>query len=87
MVATAMALVAFAANAQQSNFTGPNGQYQGSTYNYGRSTTFTDRNGQFSGSSIQNGNTTNFYDRNGHFTRSVTRPSTDASSRGTDEIH
>jgi hypothetical protein len=59
----ALALAALPAHAEQRNFTGPNGPYQGNAYDYGRSTTFTDRNGQFSGSAIQSGNTTNFYDR------------------------
>jgi len=70
----ALALAALPAHAEQRNFTGPNGSYQGNAYDYGRSTTFTDRNGQFSGSAIQSGNTTNFYDRNGRFQGSVTRP-------------
>jgi hypothetical protein len=68
------ALVATIAHAEQRNFTGANGSYQGSAYDFGRSTTFTDRNGQFSGSAIQSGNTTNFYDRNGRYQGSITRP-------------
>jgi hypothetical protein len=69
-----LVLVATIARAEQRNFTGPNGQYQGSAFDYGRSMTFTDRNGQFSGSAIQSGNATNFYDRNGRYRGSVTRP-------------
>jgi len=75
----ALALAALPAHAEQRNFAGPNGNSQGSAYDYGRSTTFTDRKGQVSGSSIQNGNTTTFYDRNGHYQGTVTRPSTSTS--------
>ena len=49
---------------------GPDGKYQGSVHDYGR--TYTDRIGQFTGSAINNGNgTTSFFNRNGNFTRSA----------------
>src|SRR5262245_43167598 len=51
---------------------GPDGKYQGSVFDYGRTQTYTDRNGHFVGSSINNGNgTTSFYGRNGNFTGSA----------------
>jgi hypothetical protein len=73
LVLATAALAALPGHAEQRNFTGANGSYQGSAYDYGRSTTFTDRDGNFFGTSIQNGNTTTFYDRNGRFQGSVTR--------------
>jgi hypothetical protein len=72
-MATVMVIVPFAAHAQQSNFTGPNGQYQGSAFNNGRSTTFTDRNGRFAGSSITHGNKTDFFDARGRYQGTTTR--------------
>jgi hypothetical protein len=68
-----LVLVTTMAHAQQ-RITGANGSYQGSAYDYGRSTTFTDRKGQFSGSALQSGNRADFYDRNGRYQGSVTRP-------------
>src|SRR5215471_16470489 len=51
---------------------GPDGKYQGSVFDYGRTQTYTDRNGQFTGSAIKNGNgTTSFFGRNGSFTGSA----------------
>ena len=57
--------------AQQTPIYGPDGKYQGSVFNYGRTQTYTDRNGHFSGSAINNGNgTTSYYRRNGNFSGS-----------------
>ena len=51
---------------------GPDGKYQGSVHDYGRTQTYTDRSGHFTGSAINNGNgTTSFFNRNGNFTRSA----------------
>ena len=36
--------------AQQTPIYGPDGKYQGSVFNYGKTQTYTDRNGHFSGS-------------------------------------
>ena len=51
---------------------GPDGKYQGSVFNYGKTQTYTDRSGQFSGSAINNGNgTTSFYGPRGNFSGSA----------------
>jgi hypothetical protein len=51
---------------------GPDGKYQGSVFDYGRTQTYTDRNGQFNGSAVNNGNgTTSFFNRNGQFNGSA----------------
>ena len=51
---------------------GPDGKYQGSVFDYGKTQTYTDRDGHFTGSAINNGNgTTSFYGRDGNFTGSA----------------
>ena len=51
---------------------GPDGKYQGSVHDYGRTQTYTDRSGHFTGYAINNGNgTTSFFNRNGNFTGSA----------------
>lgn len=66
-----MAMRPAPAMAQQTPIYGPDGKYQGSVFNYGRTQTYTDRNGHFSGSAINNGNgTTSYYRRNGNFSGS-----------------
>jgi len=51
---------------------GPDGKYQRSVFDYGRTQTYTDRNGQFNGSAVSNGNgTTSFFNRNGQFSGSA----------------
>ena len=51
---------------------GPDGKYQGSVFDYGRTQTCTDRNGHFNGSSVNNSNgTTSFFNRNGQFSGSA----------------
>jgi hypothetical protein len=62
------------AQAQQRNFTGPNGNYRGSAFTHGNSITFTDERGRFSGSTITHGNTTSIYDAAGRYQGSVTTP-------------
>ena len=67
-----MAMRPAPAMAQQTPIYGPDGKYQGSVFNYGRTQTYTDRNGHFSGSSINNGNgTMSFYGPRGNFTGSA----------------
>src|SRR5262245_22646091 len=47
---------------------GPDGKYQGSVFDYGRTQTYTDRNGRFTGSAIHNGNgTTSYYGPRGQY--------------------
>jgi hypothetical protein len=77
IVATAAALVAFQAHAQQQrSFTDHNGRFDGSAVTRGNSTTFTDRNGRFDGTTIRNSNgTTSTYDARGHFVGSSTNTS------------
>ena len=61
-----------AARAGETPIYGPDGNYQGSVFDYGKTQTYTDRNGHFSGSSINQGNgTTSFFSRNGQFTGSA----------------
>src|SRR5262247_4936079 len=51
---------------------GPDGKYQGSVFDYGRTQTYMDRSGHFTGSAVNNGNgTTSFYGRDGNFTGSA----------------
>jgi hypothetical protein len=58
--------------AQQTPIYGPDGKYQGSVYDYGKTQTYTDRNGHFTGSAVNNGNgTRSFFNRNGNFTGSA----------------
>src|SRR5215510_8747852 len=64
-----MAMRPAPAMTQQTPIYGPDGKYQGSVFNYGRTQTYTDRNGHFSGSSINNGNgTTSYYGSRGNVT-------------------
>jgi hypothetical protein len=51
---------------------GPDGKYQGSVFDYGRTQTYTDRDGHFTGSAVNNGNgTTSFFNRSGQFSGSA----------------
>jgi len=43
------------ARAGETPIYGPDGKYQGSIFDYGRTKTYTDRNGHFAGSSIMKG--------------------------------
>jgi hypothetical protein len=71
-IALAVTVTTSRAQGHQTPIYGPDGKYQGSVFNYGRTQTYTDRNGHFVGSSINNGNgTTSFYGRNGQFTGSA----------------
>src|SRR5215471_18918902 len=50
----------------------PDGKYQGSVFEYGRTQTYTDRSGHCTRSAVNDGNgTTSFYGRNGNFTGSA----------------
>jgi uncharacterized membrane protein YgcG len=63
--------VVYAARAGETPVYGPDGKYQGSVFDYGRTQTYT-RNGYFSGSAVNNGNgTTSFFNRNGQFNGSA----------------
>jgi hypothetical protein len=77
IVATAAALVAFQAHAQQQrSYTDRNGSFAGSSSQRGNQTSFTDRNGRFDGTVIRNSNgTTSAYDARGHFVGSSTNTS------------
>jgi hypothetical protein len=60
------------ARAGETPIYGPDGKYQGSVFNYGKTQTYTDRNGHFTGSAINNGNgTTSFYGPRGNFAGSA----------------
>jgi len=64
--------VVHAARAGETPIYGPDGKYQGSVFDYGRTQTYTDRNGHFTGSAVNNGNgTTSFFNRNGQFSGSA----------------
>ena len=70
-IVTAIA-AATAPRAGETPIYGPNGKYQGSVFNYGRTQTYTDRSGHFTGSAVNNGNgATSFFGRNGQFTGSA----------------
>jgi len=74
IAAIVAAVMATAAHAQphQTPIYGPDGKYQVSVFNCGRTQTYTDRNGHFTGSAVNNGNgTTSFFNRNGNFTGSA----------------
>src|SRR5262249_52760729 len=64
--------VVYAARAGETPTYGPDDNYQGSVFDYGKTQTYTDRNDHFSGSSINHVNgTTPFCSRNGQFTGSA----------------
>src|SRR5262249_4944907 len=74
IVAAICAVIFFAfmairpAGAGETPIYGPDGKYQGSVFNYGKTQTYTDRNGHFTGSAVNNGTgTTSFFNRNGSF--------------------
>jgi hypothetical protein len=70
--AIALALTMAMSRASETLIYGPDGKYQGSVFDYGRTQTYTDRSGHFTGSAVNNGNgTTSFFGRNGHFTGSA----------------
>jgi len=70
--AIALALTMAMSRAGETPIYGPDGKYQGSVFDYGRTLTYTDRSGHFTGSAVNNGNgTTSFFGRNGHFTGSA----------------
>ena len=69
--AIALALTMAISRAGETPIYGPDGKYQGSVFDYGRTQTYTDRSGHFTGSAVNNGNgTTSFYGR-GNFTGSA----------------
>jgi hypothetical protein len=60
------------ARAGETPIYGPDGKYQGSVFEYGKTQTYADRNGYFTGSAVNNGNgTTSFFNRSGNFTGSA----------------
>jgi hypothetical protein len=65
-----IAFISYSRAEPSANFLAPNGNYAGSSFNYGRSATFTDQHGQFTGSSITHGNSTSFTNSNGQFASS-----------------
>ena len=70
--AIALALTMAMSRAGETPIYGPDGKYQGSVFDYGKTQTYTDRSGHFTGSAINNGNgTTSFFGRNGNFTGSA----------------
>jgi len=70
--AIALALTMAMSRAGETPIYGPDGKYQGSVFDYGRTQTYTDRSGHFNGSAVNNGNgTTSFFGRNGNFTGSA----------------
>ena len=70
--AVVMTVRIIAARAGKTPMYGPDGKYQGSVFDYGRTQTYTDRSGYFTRSAVNNGNgTTWFYGRNGNFTESA----------------
>jgi hypothetical protein len=70
--AIALALTMAMSRAGETPIYGPDGKYQGSVFDYGRTQTYTDRSGHFTGSAVNNGNgTTSFFGRNGNFTGSA----------------
>jgi hypothetical protein len=72
LVAAFLAATLALARAGETPIYGPDGKYQGSVFDYGRTQTYTDRNGQFNGSAVNNGNgTTSFFNRNGQFSGSA----------------
>jgi hypothetical protein len=61
-----------AARAGETPIYGPDGKYQGSVFDYGKTQTYTNRSGHFTGSTINQGNgTTSFFNRNGQFSGSA----------------
>ena len=68
--AIALALTMAMSRAGETPIYGPDGKYQGSVFDYGKTQTYTDRSGHFTGSAINNG-TTSFFGRNGNFTGSA----------------
>jgi len=69
--AIALALTMAMSRAGETPIYGPDGKYQGSVFDYGRTRRYTDGSGHFTGSAVNNGNgTTSFYGR-GNFTGSA----------------
>jgi hypothetical protein len=67
-----MLIAGASAQSRETTVYGPDGKYQGSVFDYGRTQTYTDRNGQFTGSAVNNGNgTASFFYRNGNFSGSA----------------
>jgi hypothetical protein len=60
------------ASAQTTTFTGPQGQYMGSSNRFGNTTTYTGPQGQYMGNSNTFGNTTTFTGPQGQYRGSVT---------------
>ena len=72
IMVAALALTMAMSRAGETPIYGPDGKYQGSVFDYGKTQTYTDRSGHFTGSAINNGNgTTSFFGRNGNFTGSA----------------
>jgi hypothetical protein len=63
----ALTLIGSSASAQQQNFYGANGQFQGSAHSYGNQTNYYGSNGQYMGQSQTYGNQTNYYGANGQY--------------------
>jgi hypothetical protein len=81
--AIALALTMAMSRAGETPIYGPDGKYQGSVFDYGKTQTYTDRSGHFTGSAINNGNgTTSFFGRNGNFTGSAASSSDQALNFG-----
>src|SRR5262245_28834465 len=81
--AIALALTMAMSRASETPIYGPDGKYQRSVFDYGRTQTYTDRSGHFTGSAVNDGNgTTSFYGRNGNFTGSAGSSSDRASTSG-----
>src|SRR5262249_42443834 len=69
--AIALVLTMAMSRAGETPIYGPDGKYQGSMFDYGRTQTDTDRSGHYTGSAVNNGHgTTWFFGRNGNFTGS-----------------
>ena len=70
--AIALALTMAMSRAGETPIYGPDGKYQGSVFDYGKTQTYTDRSGHFSGSAVNNGNgTTSLFNRSGQFSGSA----------------
>jgi hypothetical protein len=70
--AIVVAVKVIQARAGETPIYGPDGKYQGSVFDYGKTQTYTDRNGQFTGSAVNNGNgTTSFFNQRGQFNGSA----------------
>ena len=62
-----LALLSANVFAQNQQFYGANGQYQGQAMQSGNTTQFYGTNGQYQGQAMQSGNTTQYYGGNGQY--------------------